>query len=208
MRFKIIKKMSKSSYYSKRFAQSSYSNYFNSNYIGYGHNYKKNYNYFKQKPKYIIPQGNNYFEERNKNYIYYNNDFTDNNFHHTFSSKKFFPNRYTPYFTEEKKVEEEIISEPEKEEPKEEILNIKVNVGENETKELILYKDDDIRTKVIEFCNENSINKRMIEPLYRKINRSLDTLENFNNNFSLNKDDIMVLNKVNSIVGNNNQNTS
>ena len=83
-----------------------------------------------------------------------------------------------------------------------------MNVGENETKELILYKDDDIRTKVIEFCNENSINKRMIEPLYRKINRSLDTLENFNNNFSLNKDDIMVLNKVNSIVGNNNQNTS
>ena len=83
-----------------------------------------------------------------------------------------------------------------------------MNVGENETKELILYKDDDIRTKVIEFCNENNINKRMIEPLYRKINRSLDTLENFNNNFSLNKDDIMVLNKVNSIVGNNNQNTS
>ena len=200
--------MSKNSYYGKRFIGPSYPNYSHSNYIGYNHNYKKNYNYFKNRPKYNMPPGNNYFEERNKNYIYYNNDFIDNNYHHTFSSKKFFSNRYTPYFTEEKKSEEELISEPEKEEPKEEILRIKVNVGENESKELILYKSDDIKIKVIEFCNENGINKRMIEPLYKKINRSLNTLENFNNNFSLNKDDILVLNKLNSIVGNNNQKIS
>ena len=201
------KKMMKISYYSKRSGGPSYPNYSYSNYIGYGHNYKKNYNYFKPRPKYNAPPGNNYFEERNKNYIYHNN-FSDNSFHNNFFQKKHFSNRYTPYFTEEKKVEEELIPEPGKEEPKEEIMRLNLTVGEDESKELVLYKNDDIRTRVVEFCNENNINKRLIEPLYKKINRSLDTLKNFDNNFSLNKDDLLVLNKLKNIVGNNEENNS
>ena len=199
--------MSKISYYSKRSTGPSYPNYSYSNYIGYGHSYKKNYNYFKPRQKYNIPSSNNYFDDRNKNYIYHNN-FSDNNFHNNFFQKKHFSNRYTPYFTEEKKVEEELITEPEKEEPKEEIMRLNLNVGEDESKELVLYKNDDIRTRVVEFCNENNINKRLIEPLYKKINRSLDTLKNFDNNFSLNKDDLLVLNKLKNIVGNNEENNS
>ena len=199
--------MSKISYYSKRSTGPSYPNYSYSNYIGYGHSYKKNYNYFKPRQKYNIPSSNNYFDDRNKNYIYHNN-FSDNNFHNNFFQKKHFSNRYTPYFTEEKKVEEELITEPEKEEPKEEIMRLNLTVGEDESKELVLYKNDDIRTRVVEFCNENNINKRLIEPLYKKINRSLDTLKNFNNNFSLNKDDLLVLNKLKNIVGNNEENNS
>ena len=199
--------MSKISYYSKRSTGPSYPNYSYSNYIGYGHSYKKNYNYFKPRQKYNIPSSNNYFDDRNKNYIYHNN-FSDNSFHNNFFQKKHFSNRYTPYFTEEKKVEEELITEPEKEEPKEEIMRLNLNVGEDESKELVLYKNDDIRTRVVEFCNENNINKRLIEPLYKKINRSLDTLKNFDNNFSLNKDDLLVLNKLKNIVGNNEENNS
>ena len=199
--------MSKISYYSKRSTGPSYPNYSYSNYIGYGHSYKKNYNYFKPRQKYNIPSSNNYFDDRNKNYIYHNN-FSDNNFHNNFFQKKHFSNRYTPYFTEEKKVEEELIPEPEKEEPKEEIMRLNLTVGEDESKELVLYKNDDIRTRVVEFCNENNINKRLIEPLYKKINRSLDTLKNFDNNFSLNKDDLLVLNKLKNIVGNNEENNS
>ena len=199
--------MSKISYYSKRSTGPSYPNYSYSNYIGYGHSYKKNYNYFKPRQKYNIPSSNNYFDDRNKNYIYHNN-FSDNNFHNNFFQKKHFSNRYTPYFTEEKKVEEELITEPEKEEPKEEIMRLNLNLGEDESKELVLYKNDDIRTRVVEFCNENNINKRLIEPLYKKINRSLDTLKNFDNNFSLNKDDLLVLNKLKNIVGNNEENNS
>ena len=199
--------MSKISYYSKRSTGPSYPNYSYSNYIGYGHSYKKNYNYFKPRQKYNIPSSNNYFDDRNKNYIYHNN-FSDNSFHNNFFQKKHFSNRYTPYFTEEKKVEEEIITEPEKEEPKEEIMRLNLTVGEDESKELVLYKNDDIRTRVVEFCNENNINKRLIEPLYKKINRSLDTLKNFDNNFSLNKDDLLVLNKLKNIVGNNEENNS
>jgi len=199
--------MSKISYYSKRSTGPSYPNYSYSNYIGYGHSYKKNYNYFKPRQKYNIPSSNNYFDDRNKNYIYHNN-FSDNSFHNNFFQKKHFSNRYTPYFTEEKKVEEELIPEPEKEEPKEEIMRLNLNVGEDESKELVLYKNDDIRTRVVEFCNENNINKRLIEPLYKKINRSLDTLKNFDNNFSLNKDDLLVLNKLKNIVGNNEENNS
>ena len=199
--------MSKISYYSKRSTGPSYPNYSYSNYIGYGHSYKKNYNYFKPRQKYNIPSSNNYFDDRNKNYIYHNN-FSDNNFHNNFFQKKHFSNRYTPYFTEEKKVEEELITEPEKEEPKEEIMRLNLTVGEDESKELVLYKNDDIRTRVVEFCNENNINKRLIEPLYKKINRSLDTLKNFDNNFSVNKDDLLVLNKLKNIVGNNEENNS
>ena len=199
--------MSKISYYSKRSTGPSYPNYSYSNYIGYGHSYKKNYNYFKPRQKYNIPSSNNYFDDRNKNYIYHNN-FSDNIFHNNFFQKKHFSNRYTPYFTEEKKVEEELITEPEKEEPKEEIMRLNLTVGEDESKELVLYKNDDIRTRVVEFCNENNINKRLIEPLYKKINRSLDTLKNFDNNFSLNKDDLLVLNKLKNIVGNNEENNS
>ena len=200
--------MSKISYHSKRSLGPSYPNYSYSNYIGYSHPYKKNHNYFKPRQKYNIPLGNNYFDERNKNYIYHNN-FNDNNFHHTFFSKKFIPNssRYYPYFTEEKKIEEEIISEPEKEEPKEEILRINVNL-ENESKEMVIYKNDDIKAKVMEFCIENHIDKKMNDLLYKKINHSLDTLNNFTNNFSFNKDDVILLNKLKDIVGNNEQNNS
>jgi hypothetical protein len=202
--------MSKISYYSKRSGGQSYPNYSYSNHPGYIHTHKKNYNYFKPRTKYNIPPSNTYFEERNKNYIYHNN-FGDNNFHNNFFQKKNYSNRYTsyPYSSEENKVEEEVISEPEKEEPKEEIMRINLNVGENGSKELVIYKDEDVRNKVLEFCNENHINKRLIEPLYKKINRSLDILQHFNNNFSLNKDELMVLNKVkNNIVGNNNENNS
>ena len=193
--------MSKISYYSKRSTGPSYPNYSYSNYIGYGHSYKKNYNYFKPRQKYTNVPVNNYFEDRNKNYIYHNN-YNDN-----FFQKKYLSNRYTPYFTEENKVEEELISEPEKEEPKEEIIRLNLNVWENESKELVLYKDDDIKTKVIEFCNENDINKRLIEPLYKKINRSLDTLKKLNNNFEVNRDELLILNKLKNSLGNNNENS-
>jgi hypothetical protein len=198
--------MSKISYYSKRSTGPSYPNYSYSNYIGYGHSYKKNYNYFKPRQKYNIPSSNNYFDDRNKNYIYHNN-FSDNSFHNNFFQKKHFSNRYTPYFTEEKKVEEELITEPEKEEPKEEIMRLNLTVGEDESKELVLYKNDDIRTRVVEFCNENNINKRLIEPLYKKINRSLDTLKKLNNNFEVNRDELLILNKLKNSLGNNNENS-
>ena len=198
--------MSKISYHSKRSGGPSYPNYSYSNYIGYNHSYKKNYNYFKPRQKYTNVPVNNYFEDRNKNYIYHNN-FNDNNFHTNFFQKKYLSNRYTPYFTEENKVEEELISEPEKEEPKEEIIRLNLNVGENESKELVLYKDDDIKTKVIEFCNENNINKRLIDPLYKKINRSLDTLKKLNNNFAVNRDELLILNKLKNSLGNNNENS-
>ena len=193
--------MSKISYHSKRSGGPSYPNYSYSNYIAYNHSYKKNYNYFKPRQKYTNVPVNNYFEDRNKNYIYHNN-YNDN-----FFQKKYLSNRYTPYFTEENKVEEELISEPEKEEPKEEIIRLNLNVGENESKELVLYKDDDIKTKVIEFCNENDINKRLIEPLYKKINRSLDTLKKLNNNFEVNRDELLILNKLKNSLGNNNENS-
>ena len=83
-----------------------------------------------------------------------------------------------------------------------------MNLGESENKTFVLYKDDDVEMRVIEFCNENRVNKRLIEPLYKKINRSLDILKKFNDNFSFNKEELLELNKLKNIVGNNNENIS
>ena len=81
-------------------------------------------------------------------------------------------------------------------------------MGESENKTFVLYKDDDVEMRVIEFCNENRVNKRLIEPLYKKINRSLDILKKFNDNFSFNKEELLELNKLKNLVGNNNENIS
>ena len=83
-----------------------------------------------------------------------------------------------------------------------------MNLGESENKTFVLYKDDDVEMRVIEFCNENRVNKRLIEPLYKKINRSLDILKKFNDNFSFNKEELLELNKLKNLVGNNNENIS
>ena len=78
----------------------------------------------------------------------------------------------------------------------EELLKIRINVGENQCKELILCKNDDINEKILEFCKDNNINEKLVEPLVNKINKSLNTLEIINNNMTLNKNDFLVLDKV------------
>lgn len=203
--------MNKITYYGKRQSGPSYPYNYNHNYNGYtGYPYKKNY--FKNRQKINNPPiSNNYFEERKKNYYYNNsfNNFNDGfNSYHTIFQKKYHFNRYTPYFTEEKKIEEEINNDSvNEEEKKEEILKIKINVRDNQCKELVLCKGDNINEKVVEFCKDNCINEKLVEPLCNKVNQSLSTLEIINNsNLALNKNDFLILNKVKNITGNNENN--
>jgi hypothetical protein len=199
--------MSKISYYSKRSPGISYPNYTHSNYLGYGHFYKKNFNYFKHRVKYSIQPSNNYFEERINNYSYYNN-FPENYFYHSPFPKKNYNHKYNPYNTEEKKLEEESNNESASQDPKEEIIKMVINLGRSGNKELIIHKNDDIREKVLELCKENKINQRLIEPLYKKINRSLGILRNINDYICSKKNDKLFQNEIKKIVGKKSNNNS
>ena len=205
--------MNKIFYYGKRLnGPYPYNNTHNS-YQGYFNPYKKNY--FKARPKSgNIQINNNYFENRNKNYYYnysfnsFNNSFYEN--HNSYQPSIFQKNRnshrYNPYFTEEKKIAEEISNDSVNEEEKpEEILKIKINVKDNQCKEFILCKNDDINEKVLEFCKDNNISENLVKPLVNKVNQSLNTLEIINN-MALNKNDFIILDKAKNISDNDKNN--
>ena len=191
-------------YGKRKNGQNFYNNY--GNYAGYPNSYKKNY--FKGRPKQNNIQMNNYFENR-KNSYYYNNTFypfnnsfsnfnENKNFNYSFvhRNRYWLNNKYNQKFVEEKKTSEETNNDSGYEEEKlEEILKLKVNISDSEYKELVLYKNDDINERVYEFCNDNNISKKLVEPLIYKVTQSLKALEIISN-MSLNKSDFLILDKV------------
>ena len=200
--------MNKNSYYGNRLNGLNPYNYLHSSYSGYIHPYKKNYFKGRPKPNNIqINSNSNYFENRNKNY-YYNNTFNNlanfspnQNFHYSsvFQKNRNYK-RYIPYFTEEKKIAEEIKNDSVNEEEKnEEVLKIRVNISDTQCTELVLCKNDDISEKVLEFCKNNNISKNLLEPLVNKINQSLNTLEIIKSNMTLDKKEFLILDKVKNI---------
>ena len=167
----------------------------------YNHQYKKNY--FKNKNKQNNNHINNYIEERKKNYNYYENPYS----YYSFSQTNYYTPRNKPYYWEEKKIEESVGNNSfHEEKKKDELLRIRVNVSEKQYKELVICKKDDVNKKVIEFCNENFINEKLIGPLLNKVNQSLNTLKIINNNYILNDNDFIILNKLRNIISNNKKN--
>ena len=186
------------------------------NYPEYFNPYKKNY--FKNRPKSgIIQINNNYLENRNKNYYYnypfnsFNNSFSNfnenkNSYHSSIFQKNRSWNRYNPYFTEEKKIAEEKSNDSVNEEEKpEEILKIRVNLSDNQCKELILCKNDDVNEKVLKFCKDYNISENLVKPLVNKVNQSLNALEIISN-MALNKNDFIILDKAKNISDNDKNN--
>ena len=205
--------MNKTSYYGRR-PTGPYpypNNYIHTNYTGYPHSYKKNY-FFKNRSN-IQLNNNNYFEERKKNYYYNNNfnyfnsfsNFGENHHNSSIFQKNRYRHRYNPYFTEEKKIAEEINNDSVNEEEKEEVLKIRINVADNQCKELVICKGDNINEKIVEFCKENNINEKLFEPLYNKVNQSLIALEKINN-MLLNKNDNLILDKIRNLTNNSGDN--
>ena len=191
-------------------------NYIHNNsyaYPPYGPYFHKK-NYYKNKTKSNISMNNNYNnyleEYEYKRSSYYNNNnnfnyFNNNNLFNIKNRYNYYSHRYnTNYFIEEKKISEEINNDSANEEDKkEEILKIRINVSEGDSKELVIFKEDDVRERVEEFCKENNIREKLIEPLYNKVNKSLNALEIINN-MSLNKNDFFILNKIKDIRDNSN----
>ena len=85
------------------------------------------------------------------------------------------------------------------------MLKIKINVSDNQSKELILCKNDDVNEKVLEFCKDNNISENLVKPLVNKVNQSLNTLELINN-MALNKNDFEILDKAKNISDNDKNN--
>ena len=192
--------MNKNSYYGKRLnGQSSY----NYNYNPYNYPHKKNH--FKNKNKLNNSYMNSYFEERKKNYNYYENP--NSNSYYPLPQKYYNQTRYNPYKTEEKKLDEGMMDDYiNEEEKKNELLRIRINVSEKQYKELVICKNDDVNKKVLEFCKDNFINEKLIEPLLNKVNQGLNTLKIVNNNFLLNENDFIILNKLRNVIGKKNKN--
>ena len=192
--------MSKISYYGKRpSGQTSY----NYNYNPYNYQHKKNY--FKNKNKLNNSYMNNHFEERKKNHNYYENP--NSNSYYSFPQKYYYQTKYNPFKTEEKKLDEGMMDDDiNEEEKKNELLRIRINVSEKQYKELVICKNDDVNKKVIEFCNDNFINEKLIEPLVNKVNQGLNTLKLINNNFLLDEKDFIILNKLRNVIGKKNKN--
>jgi hypothetical protein len=187
--------MSKVPFYVKR---QNGQNSYNYNHPAYNYPYKKNY--FKNKNKQSNNHINNYIEERKKNYYYYENPYS----YYSFSQKNNYTQWNNPYYPEEKKIEESVGNNSFHEEmKKDELLRIRVNVSEKQYKELVICKKDDVNKKVIEFCKENFITEKLIEPLLNKVNQSLNTLKIINNNYSLNENDFVILNKLRNIISSN-----
>ena len=187
--------MSKVPFYVKR---QNGQNSYNYNHPAYNYPYKKNY--FKNKNKQSNNHINNYIEERKKNYYYYENPYS----YYSFSQKNNYTQWNNLYYPEEKKIFESVGNNSFHEEmKKDELLRIRVNVSEKQYKELVICKKDDVNKKVIEFCKENFITEKLIEPLLNKVNQSLNTLKIINNNYSLNENDFVILNKLRNIISSN-----
>ena len=207
--------MNKTPYYGKRPNGPYPNNYVHTSYNnGYNYPYKKN-NFKIWSKLNNNPINKKYYENRNKSYFYnknINNSFNNNfiysnenpNFYHSsVFQRNRYSHRYISYFTEEKKSSEEINNDSvNNEEEKKEVLKIRVNLSDTQCKELVICTNDDISEKVKEFCYDNSISKKLVEPLINKINQSLNRLESINN-MILNNNNYLILDKVKNCRDNN-----
>ena len=171
--------MNKISYYQKK---SINPNSYNYSYNNYGYPYRKNY--FRNNK-----QNNIYNEEREKNTFHNTSNFNDSYNYYDFQKKSKFKYLYN--------IEGNYEEENFKNDKKDELLQLKINIG-NGTKELTICKDEDIDTLINKFCKDNFIDERLIKPLINKVKNSIykiDIIENI----ELDKKDVLIINKLKNL---------
>ena len=186
--------------------------YYNNNYYSNGYNYKKQYS--KNNNNNMNNNMNNYNEGKKNNNNYYNNnnyndnhnDYYDSIYNQSTRKRKNYRYNNNNYYENNNYNEnnnEEMISKSINEnKDKIELIKIQINLRNNQFKELIVYKDDDINLLVKQFCSDNGINENLIEPLVNKIKQSLIKLNIVNNYVQLNRDEIVMLEKAKKILKN------
>ena len=175
------------------------------NNLNYYNNYNNYYNGFSYKKFYsknnnINKQNNtiNYNEEWRRNTFYNNNNFDNqyNDYMYTLpNKKKRFLKYNNNYYNFDDNISQETMSRStnETKEKNNELITVKINFHENQFKELIIYKNDDLFNLVYNFCYDNSIDKKLVLPLCNKIKASLNIVNNITNNSILNKEDLMII---------------
>ena len=194
-------------------------NNYNNNYNYYNNNnYYNGYNYKKQYPKNntnnMNNNMNNYNEDRKKN-NYYNNNYNNNNYndnnndyiYNQQTKKKKQQYRYNNNINNnnnyyENRNEEIVNKTLNEKKDKIELLRIQINLKDNQCKDLIVYKDDDINLVVKKFCYEININENLIEPLINKIKQSLNKLNIVYKCVELDKDGVVMLEKAKTLLKN------
>ena len=185
--------------------------YYNNNYYSNGYSYKKQYS--KNNNNNMNNNMNNYNEGKKNNNNYYNNNYNDNHndyydsiYNQSTRKRKNYRYNNNNYYENNNYNEnnnEEMISKSINEnKDKIELIKIQINLRNNQFKELIVYKDDDINLLVKQFCSDNGINENLIEPLIHKIKQSLIKLNIVNNYVQLNRDEIVMLEKAKKILKN------
>ena len=84
-------------------------------------------------------------------------------------------------------------------------MRVKINIKEDKYKELIIYKDDDIIEVVKQFCNDNFIDEKLVNPLCNKIKKSLNEIDLVTNKVNLSRDSVLMLEKAKNLIKKNNQ---
>ena len=179
-------------------------NNYNNNYNYYGNNYY--YNGYGYKKQYFKNNNNmnNYNEDRKKN-NYYNNNYNDthNNYIYNQQTKIKKQYRYINNNNNYENKNEEIISKSVNEKKdKIELLRIQISLKDNQYTDFVVYKDDDINIVVKKFCYDNNINENLIEPLINKIKQSLNKLTIVYTSIELDKDGVVMLEKVKTLLNN------
>ena len=87
---------------------------------------------------------------------------------------------------------------------KKEVMKVKINIKEDKFKELIIYKDDDVIEVVKQFCNDNFIDEKLVNPLCNKIKKSLSEIDLVTNQVKLSRDSVLMLEKAKNLLKKNN----
>ena len=180
-------------------------NYYNNNYYNNGYGYKKQYS---KNNNNMNNNMNNYNEDRKKN-NYYNNYFNDmhNDYLYSQITRKKKGNKYNNnninyeknnyYENNEEEMMSKSVSENKE---KNELMRIQIHLKNNQCKDLVVYKDDDINSLVEQFCTDNFLSENLVEPLINKIKQSLIKLNIVNNYVQLNRDGVILLEKAKKMV--------
>ena len=178
--------MNKTQYHKRINNVNSYNNYnnYNNYYNGYG--YKKQYSKNSNNNK--INNSMNYYNNNNELY---------NDYLYTQQNKKKKSYRYNNNNNFYENNNDEIMSKSVNEikQNEDELMKVKINIKENNFKELVVHKNDNIYLLVKQFCEENYMDESLVKPLTNKIQQGLNKLNIVKNNIELTRNGVVMLEK-------------
>ena len=187
----------KNNYYSNKI-NDGYNNEYNGydDYNNHYDDYNGYNNQYEEYNEYDNGYNNNYLYPQNKKKKVYNRYNNINNINNNINNI----NLNNNFYENNEEIKIKTVNEIK---PKKEMIKLKINLKEDKYEELIIYKEDNIDEKVKEFCNDYSIDEKLVNPLTNKIKQSLKQIELITNNkIKLSRDSVLLLEKAKKIIKN------